>query len=66
MRILLIGGTGFIGAFLAPELQRRGAEVATLTRGVSPAPHVDGLTRITGDRKRLRDATSSVRAFTSG
>jgi nucleoside-diphosphate-sugar epimerase len=63
MRILLIGGTGFIGSFLAPELQRRGAEVATLTRGRSPIAHADGLTRIIGDRKRLRDALSSIRAF---
>ena len=63
MRILLIGGTGFIGSFLAPDLQRRGADVATLTRGVSPIRHVDGLTRITGDRKRLRDAIPSIRRF---
>ena len=63
MRILLIGGTGFVGSFLAPELQRRGAEVATLTRGRSPIAHADGLTRIIGDRKRLRDARSSIRAF---
>jgi len=63
MRILLIGGTGFVGSFLAPELQRRGAEVATLTRGRSRIAHADGLTRIIGDRKRLRDALSSIRAF---
>jgi nucleoside-diphosphate-sugar epimerase len=63
MRILLIGGTGFIGSFLAPELQRLGAEVATLSRGTSPVPHADGLTRIVGDRKRLRDALPHIRAF---
>jgi nucleoside-diphosphate-sugar epimerase len=63
MRILLIGGTGFIGSYVAPELQRLGAEVATLTRGTTPAPHTDGLTRIIGDRKRLRDAGAGIRAF---
>ena len=63
MRILLIGGTGFIGTFLTPELQRRGAEVATLARGRTPIPHADGLTRITGDRKRLGASLSSIRAF---
>ena len=63
MRVLLIGGTGFIGSFLAPELQRQGAEVATLTRGASATPHVDGLTRIRGDRNRLRDAVPSIRRF---
>ena len=63
MRILLIGGTGFIGSFLAPELQRLGAEVATLSRGATAVPHADGLTRIIADRKRLRDALPHVRAF---
>ena len=63
MRILLIGGTGFIGSFLAPELQRLGAEVATLSRGATTMPHADGLTRIIADRKRLRDALPHVRSF---
>ena len=35
MRALLIGGTGFIGSYLTPELQRLGARVAVLTRGRS-------------------------------
>lgn len=63
MRVLLIGGTGFIGSFLAPELQRLGAEVATLSRGASPVPHADGLTRIIGDRRRLRDSLPHIRNF---
>jgi nucleoside-diphosphate-sugar epimerase len=63
MRILLIGGTGFIGSFLAPELQRLGADVAVLTRGRSGDPSAGGLTRIIGDRKRLRESESAVRAF---
>lgn len=63
MRALLIGGTGFIGSFLTPELQRLGAEVAVLTRGRSPTPQLDGLTRIIGDRKQLRDSEAAIRAF---
>jgi nucleoside-diphosphate-sugar epimerase len=63
MRILLIGGTGFIGSFLAPELQRLGADVAVLTRGSAGRPVADGLTRIVGDRRRLREAEPSIRAF---
>lgn len=51
MRALLIGGTGFIGSYLTPELQRLGADVAVLTRGRSGNPGPEGLTRITGDRK---------------
>ena len=62
-RILLIGGTGFIGSFLTPELQRRGADVAVLTRGRSGDPGAAGLTRIIGDRKRLRESASAIRAF---
>jgi nucleoside-diphosphate-sugar epimerase len=61
-RVLLIGGTGFIGSFLAPELQRLGADVAVLTRGRSGNPAA-GLTRIIGDRKHLRESESAIRAF---
>jgi nucleoside-diphosphate-sugar epimerase len=63
MRALLIGGTGFIGSFLTPELQRLGAQVAVLTRGRSAIPRSDGLTRIIGDRKQLRDSEAAIRAF---
>jgi nucleoside-diphosphate-sugar epimerase len=63
MRVLLIGGTGFIGSFLSPELQRLGADVAVLTRGLSPNRPAGGLTRIIGDRKRLRESESAIRAF---
>jgi len=63
MRILLIGGTGFIGSFLAPELQRLGVDVAVLTRGSADRPFADGLTRMVGDRKRLRDSARAIRAF---
>jgi len=63
MRALLIGGTGFIGSFLTPELQRLGADVAVLTRGRSTNPGPDGLTRIIGDRRQLRDSEKAFRDF---
>jgi nucleoside-diphosphate-sugar epimerase len=63
MRVLLIGGTGFIGSFLWPELQRAGADVAVLTRGLAPNTPAGGLTRIIGDRKRLRESESAIRSF---
>jgi nucleoside-diphosphate-sugar epimerase len=63
MRALLIGGTGFIGSCLTPELQRLGADVAVLTRGRSANRGPDGLTRIIGDRKTLRDSEAAIRAF---
>jgi nucleoside-diphosphate-sugar epimerase len=63
MRALLIGGTGFIGSYLTPELQRLGAEVAVLTRGRSTHREPGGLTRIIGDRKQLRKSTEAIRTF---
>ena len=63
MRALLIGGTGFIGSWLTPELQRLGAEVAVLTRGRSAHAGPDGLTRIVGDRKTLRESETAIRAL---
>ena len=63
MRVLLIGGTGFIGSFLAPELQRLGADVAVLTRGRSHKAVRPDLTRITGDRKRLLESQAAIHSF---
>ena len=63
MRVLLIGGTGFIGSFLVPELQRRGVEVAVLTRGRSAVSDAHYLTRIRGDRNRLADSAAAIRDF---
>jgi nucleoside-diphosphate-sugar epimerase len=63
MRALLIGGTGFIGSFLAPELQRRGVDVAVLTRGRSTNARAGGLTPISGDRNRLADSAGAIRGF---
>jgi nucleoside-diphosphate-sugar epimerase len=63
MRILLIGGNGFIGSFLVPELQRLGADVAVLSRSRSGLAAPAGLTRITGDRKLLRNSVPEIEAF---
>jgi len=40
MRIVIIGGSGHVGSFLAPRLVRAGHEVVNLIRGVR-APYVD-------------------------
>jgi nucleoside-diphosphate-sugar epimerase len=63
MRALLIGGTGFIGSFLTPELQRLGAEVAVLTRGRTDGGGRKDLTRLIGDRKHLRASEGAIRDF---
>lgn len=59
MRILLIGGNGFIGRVLAAVLQRRGHQVAVFHRGTtSLAP---GLQEIRGDRNQLADSAQDLK-----
>jgi len=50
MRILMMGGTRFIGAYLTQVLVEAGHEVVLFNRGNKPAP-VEGVGQIQGDRK---------------
>ena len=50
MRILIMGGTRFIGVYLTKILVEQGHEVVLFNRGNKPAP-VDGVQQIHGDRK---------------
>lgn len=50
MRILVMGGTRFIGVYLTQQLVAQGHEVVLFNRGNRPAP-VAGVTTIQGDRK---------------
>lgn len=61
MRVLLIGGNGFIGRFVVAALRNQGHQVAIFHRGTTPAP--DGAPEILGDRNRMADQTSALRAF---
>ncbi|MBC6478016.1 MAG: NAD-dependent epimerase/dehydratase family protein [Hormoscilla sp. GM7CHS1pb] len=49
MRILIMGGTRFIGVYLTPILVAQGHEVVLFNRGNQPAP-VPGVKQIHGDR----------------
>jgi nucleoside-diphosphate-sugar epimerase len=49
MRILVMGGTRFIGVYLTKILLENGHEVVLFNRGNKPAP-VDGIEQIHGDR----------------
>jgi nucleoside-diphosphate-sugar epimerase len=51
MKILCIGGTGFIGAFTVPQLLRAGHSVTIFHRGSTAAP--EGVKQIIGDRNAL-------------
>ena len=48
MRILLLGGTGYVGRVIATEAIARGHEVTTFNRGLRPAP--EGAVAVIGDR----------------
>ncbi|MFW6359179.1 MAG: NAD-dependent epimerase/dehydratase family protein [Chroococcales cyanobacterium] len=50
MRVLIMGGTRFIGVYLTRILVEQGHEVVLFNRGNNPAP-VEGVTQIQGDRK---------------
>lgn len=49
MRILIMGGTRFIGVYLTKILVNQGHEVVLFNRGNKPAP-IDGVRQIHGDR----------------
>ena len=60
MRILIMGGTRFIGVYLTKVLVDRGHEVVLFNRGNNPTP-VEGVSQIQGDRKdadRLKEKLS--------
>lgn len=50
MRILIMGGTRFVGVSLTKILVEQGHEVVLFNRGHKPAP-VEGITQIHGDRQ---------------
>ncbi|QIR36518.1 NAD-dependent epimerase/dehydratase family protein [Tolypothrix sp. PCC 7910] len=50
MRILMIGGTRFIGVYLTQLLVEQGHEVVLFNRGNRPAPSLQGVGQIIGDR----------------
>jgi nucleoside-diphosphate-sugar epimerase len=61
MRLLVIGGTGFIGPHIISELIRFGHDVAVLHRGHSPVD--SGAREIVGDRRQLAGSRDAIRSF---
>ncbi len=50
MRILIMGGTRFIGVYLTQLLVEQGHKVVLFNRGNRPVPSLQGVEQITGDR----------------
>ncbi len=50
MKLLLLGGTRFIGLHCAREAHRRGHEVTLFHRGTRPGPDLPGIHTLLGDR----------------
>ncbi len=53
MKVLIIGGTGFVSYFVAEELVSRGHEVVIFHRGEHEAEHSQEVKHIHGNRKQL-------------
>jgi nucleoside-diphosphate-sugar epimerase len=61
MKILIVGGSGFIGPFIARQLQQQGHTVAVFSRraaAISP-----GVLHIRGDRNQLDEHLAAIRQF---
>ncbi|MDJ0535491.1 MAG: NAD-dependent epimerase/dehydratase family protein [Xenococcaceae cyanobacterium MO_207.B15] len=61
MRILIMGGTRFIGVYLTKVLVEQGHEVVLFNRGNKPAP-VTGVRQIHGDRKEAEQLKDKLAA----
>src|SRR5690348_2035788 len=63
MRVLVLGGTLFIGPPAVRRLVANGHEVAVFHRGKSNAPLPDSVQHIHGDRAQLGDFAGDFRRF---
>jgi nucleoside-diphosphate-sugar epimerase len=61
MRILLIGGNGFIGQFAVAALKQQRHKLAVFHRGTTAAP--SGVDEILGDRHQLSASAQELRRF---
>lgn len=65
MRVLVLGGTRFVGRAIVEHVLRAGHEVTLLNRGVSPDPFATRVRRVLGDRRdpEIVRRAASLRSF---
>lgn len=63
MKILVIGGTGFVGAPVVERLVNAGHDVAVFHRGETNSDLPRSVRRIVGDRRRLSDFAGEFKWF---
>lgn len=63
MRVLVIGGTGFIGPSVVRRLAEAGHEVAVFHRGRTEAAFPPGVRALHGDRNALEAHAPELRAL---
>ena len=60
MRVLVIGGTQFVGRHIAEELLEQGHSVAVLNRGLTPDPLPDEVERLRADRTQPEQLQAAI------
>ena len=63
MRILVLGGTGFIGPFLLRQLHEAGHSIAIFNRGITQVDLPEGIQRIIGSNKDINEAKTAFAEF---
>ncbi len=64
VRVLVVGGTGFIGGEVVRRFVARGHEVVVFHRGQTEQALPAGVRRVLGDRTRIADHAATLRAAT--
>jgi len=63
MRVLVVGGTGFVGSHAVRRLAARGHDLTLLHRGQTETELPAGVRHLRGDRAALGDLAAEVRQF---
>lgn len=63
MRILIVGGTGFMGPFVVRQLAEQGHELLLFHRGRTHAELPSDITHLYGDRADLPAFTATFQSF---